>query len=109
MIKLRGKKENLKFVVKNRSTKGIISFGIGCFSVIAFLTISFVSSLADGNSGLFIGGIGILLFILSVIGVVVGIQSCKEKEIYYTAPVVGIVMNGIFSIIYFILYLLGLI
>jgi hypothetical protein len=103
------KKETFKFTGRSHSIRGIISVILGCISFIAFIIISVISSLSGGNGGLILGVIGIALFILSCFGFVLGIKGCKEKEIYYTAPLTGLVLNGFLSVIYFLLYMAGFI
>jgi hypothetical protein len=102
------KKDVYKFNVKNHSIKGIISLCIGTISGISFFILSYISSLSAGNGGILLGLIGILLFLLSIVGFILSIKACKEKEIYYTAPFVGLVLNGILSILYLILYMVGI-
>jgi hypothetical protein len=104
----RRKKDSFKFSGRSHSVKGITSVIIGCFSLITFIVISFISSLSGGNGGLVLGIIGLGLLALSVTGFVLGVKSCKEKEIHYTAPIIGLTLNGILSVIYFVLYLVGL-
>lgn len=108
MTMFRRKKDSFKFSGRSHSVKGIISIIIGCISLITFIVISFISSLSGGNGDLVLGAIGLLVFALTVAGFVLGVKSCKEKEIFYTAPIVGLTLNGILSVIYFILYLIGL-
>lgn len=106
---IRRKRDHYKFTVRNSSMKGRISSFIGFFSILAFVAISFVSSLSDGNGSLLFGGVGLLLFGIALFGLILGINSSKEKEIYYTGPVVGIVLNGLMTALYFVLYFVGLI
>ncbi len=105
----RRKKEVFKFSGRSHSVRGVISVIAGFVTLIALLVLSVVSSFSKGNGGLIIGIIGMLLFAISVAGFILGIKSCREKEIYYAAPVTGMVLNGFLSIIFFILYMLGLI
>ena len=103
------KKEIFKFSGRSHSVKGIISVVMGSFSLIALLALSIISSLSKGNGGLIIGILGMLLFVITVAGFILGIKACREKEIYYTAPVTGMVINGFLSIFFFILYMVGVI
>ncbi|QHQ61164.1 hypothetical protein Ana3638_10595 [Anaerocolumna sedimenticola] len=103
------KKEIFKFSGRSHSLKGIISVIIGSLSLISLLILSIISSLSKGNGGLIIGFIGMLLFVISITGFILGIKACREKEIYYTAPVTGMVINGFLSIFFFVLYMVGVI
>lgn len=103
------KKEIFKFSGRSHSVKGLMSVIIGSVSLITLIVLSIISSLSKGNGGLIIGVIGILLFVFTIVGFILGIKGCREKEIYYTAPIVGMVMNGFLSILFFALYMVGLI
>jgi hypothetical protein len=104
----RRKKDAFKFSGRKHSIKGMISSILGGLSCIAILTLSYVSSLTAGNGSIIIGVIGMVLFVISIVGFVLGIKACKEKEIYYTTPIIGLVINGFLSIVYFTLYMVGI-
>ncbi|MDF2474094.1 MAG: hypothetical protein K0R21_1876 [Anaerocolumna sp.] len=104
---LKWKKKNYKFTDIEHSVKGLISFILGIVSMIAFLVVSYLSSLSGGNGGFGYGVTGIILFIVAIGGLILGVQSFKEKDIYYNAPIAGVVMNGFFVCVYFILYIMG--
>ena len=102
------KKEGVIFTDRVHSIKGIISLILGLISGLSFFALAYISSLSQGNGPILLGFAGIALFFLSIIGLYLGAQSCKEKEIYYTAPVIGLISNGIFMVVYFILYIIGI-
>lgn len=101
------KKESFKFSGRSHSIKGMISFALGLSIILTLLVLMFTSSLSSGNGGIQYGIIGLILAILSIYGFALGIKSCKEKEIYYTAPISGVVINGGLIIIFITLYLIG--
>lgn len=101
------RKEGFKFSGRNHSVKGMISFLIGLFVLFAFLVLVILSSVSGGNGGMLLGILGILFAFFNIGGFVIGIKSLKEKEIYYVAPVGGIILNGILIVVFFMLYLLG--
>ena len=103
------KKEVYKFSGRNHSIRGLISVIIGGITLLALIILSVISSLSGGNGGLILGIIGMVLFIMSIAGFILGIKSCREKEIFYTAPVVGMVLNGFLFIVFFALYMVGII
>jgi uncharacterized protein DUF6142 len=49
-----------------------------------------------------------VLFILSIVGFVLGVKGYKEKEIYYQAPILGLLINGLLLVFLIILYFMGL-
>ncbi len=103
------KKEVFKFSGRNHSIRGLISVIIGGITLLALIILSVISSLSGGNGGLILGIIGMVLFVMSIAGFILGIKSCREKEIFYTAPVVGMVLNGFLFIVFFTLYMVGII
>lgn len=105
---LKRKKETFKFSIKKHSIMGIISSILGSISCITLIVLSYISSRTAGNGGLVLGVIGMALFCLSITGIVLAIKGFKEKEIYYTAPIVGLGLNGFLSIVYFVLYMVGI-
>ncbi len=105
---IKRKRDVLKFSGRNHSIKGLISLILGIISCIALFVISYISSLSAGNGSLLLGVIGMALFGVSITGFILGIKACKGKEIYYTAPIIGLILNGFLSIIYLTLYMVGI-
>ena len=103
----RKNKEMIHFSGRRHTKMGMISAAIGAVVVIGFLTISFISGFAHGNGGFVLGIIGLLLFYLSVFGLVLSYRSFRKKDIFYRYPVIGAVLNGFMTIILMIIYILG--
>jgi purine-nucleoside phosphorylase len=106
MFKIR--KETYKFTGRSHSIKGIVSAVTGGVGVVSILVLFILSGVYRGNGSILFGAGGMLLFALTVTGFILGVKACTEKEIYYTAPITGMVTNGILSIMLFILYIMGL-
>lgn len=104
----RRNKEMIHFSVRRHTKTGIISAVIGVVVLLGFLTISMVSGFAGGKGGLLLGAIGILLFGLSLTGFVLSYKAFKKKDIFYSFPIAGAVINGFMIIVLFTLYLLGI-
>ncbi len=104
---LRRNKEMIHFSGRRHTKMGIISAIIGCLVVIGFLSISFISGFANGNGGFILGVIGLFLFFLAIFGLVLSYRSFKKKDIFYRFPVVGAVLNGIMTILFLTIYILG--
>ncbi|SHO50584.1 DUF6142 family protein [Anaerocolumna xylanovorans] len=102
------RKEVYKFTGRSHSVKGIISAVIGCISILSLLVLFILSGIYKGNGPIALGAAGMLVFLLTVTGFVLGVKACMEKEIYYTAPIAGMAVNGILSITLFILYVMGM-
>jgi uncharacterized membrane protein (UPF0136 family) len=105
---IKRKRKAVKFTDKKHSFRGIVSLILGILSGIAFLILSYLSSLSKGNGGLAFGVAGMILFVMSIVGLVLSIKSFKETDIYFTASIIGLILNGLFVCLYFILYIIGL-
>ncbi len=102
------KKESFKFSDKKHSVRGLISLVMGILSCVCLLVLFYISSLSAGNGSLLLGAVGLVMCVLSIVGFIIGVKACKEKEIYYNVPIIGLVLNGFLSVIYLILYMLGI-
>lgn len=101
-------KEMIHFSGRRHTKTGIFSTIIGSAVVLGFLIISIVSGYARGNGSIILGIIGLLLFGLSVFGFVLSYKSFQKKDIFYRYPIAGAVMNGFMTILFLVLYILGL-
>lgn len=54
------------------------------------------------------GGIGLSALIFSIGGLIIGMQSLNEEEVYYSFPVVGTSLNTIIFVVYIIIYIMGI-
>ena len=104
---MKRRKESIKFSGRSHSIKGMISFAIGLIIILTLLVLVFISSLSSGNGGIQYGFIGLVLAFIAIYGFALGIKACKEKEIFYTAPISGLVINGLLIVVFIILYLVG--
>lgn len=104
---MKGKKGSLHFRKKQHSKMGIISTIISIFAWGIFIALSTYSTITNGNVEIVIGMIGILDAFFTFFGAVLAIKSLQEREVTYSFPVVGILLNGTLFVIYFILYFMG--
>ncbi|BCN29833.1 hypothetical protein bsdtb5_11280 [Anaeromicropila herbilytica] len=103
------KKGSYKFSDKTHPKLGIISVILGAISLILMCYLSYLSSSSHGKGNIYIGLFGIVAFIISIFGLVCSVKSVKEKEIFYTFPIIGMVVNGLLVIGCAILYFIGLV
>src|SRR5690554_1657090 len=101
-------REMIHFSGRSHSRIGILAAIIGILVVAGFITISILSSTSNGNGGLILGVIGFLLFGLGIFGFVLSYKAFKEKDIFYRFPIIGVALNGIMIVVFFILYILGI-
>lgn len=100
-------KEMIHFSGRRHTKTGIFSTVIGIINVIGFIILSIVSGAARGNGGFLLGVIGLLLFVLSIVGFCMSYRSFKKKDIFYRFPIIGGVVNGFMVILLLILYVIG--
>lgn len=80
---------------------------IGILVVLGFIAVSIVSGVFGGQGGLYIGIVGILLFVMAVIGFTLSYKAVKQRDIYYRFPMIGSITNGLMLIILLIIYIMG--
>ncbi len=103
------RKRKLRFSDKKHSVKGAIALIIGIISIILLLVSFYLSAISAGDGGVFLGIIGTLILVFSIVGFILAYQGYKEKDVYYHGPVIGIILNGIMFVGLFIIYIVGII
>lgn len=100
------RKKNYIFTNKKHSDKAIMSTILG---VISLVSIGIVTYLSYRGGGVMHGGYGVtglLATIYSLIGLILGIVTIRDKDIYRIFPVLGTVFNfAALAGISFLLYL----
>lgn len=105
---MKRKKDSFIFSGRSHSVKGIISVILAATSLSSIIFSSIISSISHGNGGIFLGVIGVLALFISLAGFILGIKGSLEKEVYYTVPIVGMIVNGVLFLFYFVLYIVGI-
>lgn len=105
---MKTEKHGYKFTNKMNTMGGIGSTVVGVSSIILFVTGIIISYKNKGNAGLIVGLIGSVVFILNTIGLVVGLQSFKERERFYLFSWIGTIMNGALWIIMCLIIVAGI-
>lgn len=106
---MRGKKDSVKFIGRSHSKKGIASCIIGIILLILIIVLAVISGFERGQGGQSLGAIAIIGFLLSIDGFTMSISALKEKDVFFTAPIIGLSLNGGMFLLYMILYIIGLI
>ncbi len=102
-----GRHKKIQFTDKSHPVQGIVASLVG-FGAVALLVVLFwLSSRAKGNSGLFVGGLGMLDLAVSVAGFILAIRCYKKEDIYMLTPTLGAVINGVMIICCMLLYVMG--
>lgn len=102
-------KKNYKFSDKTHPIMGILSVIIAIIGLITFGTICMQSGLQNGSTTFVMGLIGVLLFVVSIVGFILAIKSFKKNEIHYRFPILGLLLNGFMMVLFITLYVLGLV
>lgn len=102
------KKTSIKFVGRKQSIYGLISTIIGGASVVTLAALFYITTRSAGTTSTWIGLVGLLLLVLTLAGLITGVSGLKQKDIFYTLPVVGVALNGILFVGMVVLYFLGL-
>ena len=97
------RKKNYIFTNKKHSDKAIMSTILG---VISLVSLGIVTYLSYSQGGVMHGGYGVTATVYSLIGLILGVLTLRDKDIYRFFPVLGTILNVIsLGGISFLLYL----
>lgn len=102
-----GKRKKIQFTDRSHPPMGIISVILGVLALAALVALCFFSGSEGGKAGIFVGAVGMLSMIMSIIGFVMAIKCFRKEEIYMVSPTIGSVTNGILVIVYLLLLFIG--
>ena len=105
MIKLINKSGYI-FTDKKNPKSGIMSMALGSISVISVFLALYLTVRNGGDAPMKYGTVILLSIVYAGIGLILGIRSLSQKDIYRFFPTAGILFNAIaFAECGFILYL----
>lgn len=84
-----------KFTNKKNPQQGIMASILGAIAIISVGLAVYLTYLNKGAALMQYGTVILLSLIFSVIGLVLGIKACMEKDIYLLFPVLGIILNSL--------------
>lgn len=108
MLKLFRRKEMIHFSGRRHTKLGVISAIIGITVTLGFIILSIVSGVMGGQGGELFGILGLLLFALAVFGFVLSYKALKQRDIFYRFPLIGVILNGFMTVLFVIIYILGI-
>ena len=79
--------------------------GLTVFFMVLVFSVSYISK---GDVSLLIGAVGFLMLVMSAAGVCKAVQGFKERDKEYISCKIGIVLNGIFTFVFIVIFLRGL-
>ena len=103
------KRKNMKFSGRKQSKNGVVALFLAIFSIVGFIALCVWSVYLEGMAPILIGSIALTLAFFSFMAFVFAIQGLKEKEVYYGIPVVGVLLSGIQFVLFFCVYMIGLV
>ena len=89
------KKKSFMFTTRHYSFMSILGIMIAVFCACVVTTMIIYSYNVAGKVEIGYGGIGMFALILNIIGVICGVVSLGERDVYISAAIVAIVLNGI--------------
>ena len=101
-------KHRYKFSTRKHSVGGVVSTIMFVGAVALLVWAISVSFQAKGKGDTVVGEIALTSFAVAIVGMIIGLLSYKESDRYYTFSFIGALMNGIFSIVMFMLFVVGL-
>ena len=87
------RKKNYIFTNKKHSDKAIMSMILGIISLVSMGIVTYLSYIQGGVMHGGYGVAGLLATIYSLVGLVLGIVTLRDKDIYRLFPVLGTVFN----------------
>lgn len=105
---MKEKKKTLHFSGRTHSKKGIVSTVMAGIAWIIFIALCVYSTGSGGNADIKIGILGILDVAFCIAGMITAMKGFQERDIFYVFPGVGMGLNGLLVVIYFVLYFMGM-
>lgn len=102
------RRETYISVEKHKSVPGLISILMGAGTVIALLLLVVISYLHQGNAGMWIGVLGLLLAVVALAAIVVAITGFRDPEALHSRPTIGLIENMIIFVLLVLLYISGM-
>jgi hypothetical protein len=98
----------MHFHGRKRSKTGVAGFVLSVVCVVSFLVLCIVSAAAKGESGEFIGALGLFVMAGCGVSLYLSLKGLKEKDVYTRLPFAGMVISGILFVLMFCLYVMGI-
>jgi hypothetical protein len=77
-------------------------------SIVIFLSTAFICTVMAGRAPQWIGALGFSGFVMSFYGMIVGLESFRERNESYLLSKVGTLMGGAMVAVWFIVFCVGL-
>ena len=97
-----------RFYEKPHTKNGIFSAVLAGVSGLILLIDIIISYASKGKGGLVIGGFGLIAFMLSFYGFIMGMRSFREKSVSNLYSIIGSIGCGVMGVIWLTLFLTGI-
>lgn len=84
-----------KFTNKKNPQQGIMASILGTIAMVSVGLAIYLTYLNKGVAPMQYGTVILLSLLFAIVGLVLAIRACMEKDIYRLFPVLGIILNGI--------------
>lgn len=84
-----------KFTNKKNPQQGIMASILGTIAMVSVGLAIYLTYLNKGVAPMQYGTVILLSLLFAIVGFVLAIRACMEKDIYRLFPVLGIILNGI--------------
>ena len=101
------KKKSFMFTTRHYSFMSIMGIVIGLLCLGVIITSVLHSYNNAGQIGVDFGVIGLLTLILNAIGIICGVASLGERDIYITPSIVAIVLNALMVLAWIIMIIIS--
>ena len=102
------KKTGYIFTDKKNPKWGIMSTILGIISAVSVYMTIYLSYKNGGEALMQYGAVIILVIIYAGVGIILGIRSCMEKDIFRLFPIMGIILNVLDILMAFFILYMGL-
>lgn len=102
------KRYKYSFTKKRHTRGGVESSILALVSCLLFLGAAICALALNGQGGMYLGALGILALGLSVYGFILGLKSFSEQNREFLYSKVGSVANGVLTVIWIALFLVGI-
>ena len=99
--------ETVKFRGRHVSRPALTVLVTGSISIILLIVLCIVASVKSEIPQVF-GLAAMIAAVVSIFGLIMSVLSTRERDIYTSVPIAGMIVNGISIILYVIIYFLGI-
>ncbi len=89
------RRKNFIFTNKKHSDKAIMGMILGIISLASMIAVIFLSYSKGGEVPASYGFTGVLATVFSLIGLVLGVTTLREKDVFLFFPLMGTISNAV--------------